>query len=82
MAKALGTLRLLSNGVPMLFMGQEVGETLGFSFDDNDQSINPQNSDLSPVTDNTRILDWFRQIMGLRNDPCKTLQGNAQSLSL
>jgi 1,4-alpha-glucan branching enzyme len=77
MAKALGTLTLMSNGVPMVFMGQEVGETMAFSFDDNDQWINPQNYDVSPATDNTRILDWFRQIMGLRNDASKGLQGNA-----
>jgi 1,4-alpha-glucan branching enzyme len=37
MAKALGTLTLLSNGIPMLFMGQEVGETVAFSFTNNDQ---------------------------------------------
>jgi hypothetical protein len=59
----------------MLFMGQEVGETMAFSFDDNDQWINPQNYDVSPATDNTRVLNWFRQIMGLRNDPSKGLQG-------
>jgi 1,4-alpha-glucan branching enzyme len=78
MAKALGSLTLLSNGVPMLFMGQEVGETMAFSFDNNDQWINPQLHDLSPAnaTDNTRILAWFRQLMGLRNDPGKGLQGD------
>jgi 1,4-alpha-glucan branching enzyme len=79
MAKALGTLTLLSNGVPMLFMGQEVGETIAFSFDNNNQWINPQLDDLPPpaATDQTRILAWFRQIMGLRNDPSKGLQGDA-----
>src|ERR1700730_2550618 len=77
MAKAIGTLTLLSNGIPMLFMGQEVGETTTFSFSDNDQSINPQRHDCSPATDNTRILAWFRQLMGLRNDPSKGLQGDA-----
>jgi len=41
MAKALGSLTLLSNGVPMLFMGQEIGETDSFSFDNNNQWINP-----------------------------------------
>jgi 1,4-alpha-glucan branching enzyme len=77
MAKALGTLTLLSNGIPMLFMGQEVGETVAFSFTDNDQWINPQNYDVLPATDNTRILAWFLQIMGLRNDPSQGLQGNS-----
>jgi hypothetical protein len=35
--------------------------------------------DLPPATatDNTRILGWFRQLMGLRNDPTKGLQGDA-----
>ena len=79
LAKAMGTLTLLSNGIPMLFMGQEVGETKPFSFDDEDQWLNPQQYDLPPVTatDNTRILSWFRQLMGLRNDPSKGLQGDA-----
>ena len=77
MAKAMGAITLLSNGVPMLFMGQEVGETVAFSFDNNDQWINPQEHDRSPATDNTRVLAWFRQLMGLRNDPSKGLQGDA-----
>jgi 1,4-alpha-glucan branching enzyme len=79
MAKALGALTLLTNGIPMLFMGQEVGETVAFSFDNNDQWINPQLCDLPPAaaTDNTRILAWFRQLMGLRADPSKGLQGDA-----
>ena len=71
MAKALGTVTLLSNGVPMLFMGQEVAETIAFSFDNNDQWINPQ------TTKNTAILSWFQQLMGLRNDPTKGLQGDS-----
>jgi 1,4-alpha-glucan branching enzyme len=77
MAKAMGALTLLSNGIPMLFMGQEVGATSAFSFNDNEQYINPQQYDCSPATDNTRILAWFRQLMGLRNDPSKGLQGDA-----
>jgi 1,4-alpha-glucan branching enzyme len=79
MAKALGTLTLLSNGIPMLFMGQEVGETMAFSLDDSGHGLNPQSHDLPPAaaTDNTRILAWFRQLMGLRNDPSKGLQGDA-----
>ncbi|MBV8358398.1 MAG: hypothetical protein JO189_10740 [Deltaproteobacteria bacterium] len=77
MAKAMGALTLLSNGIPMLFMGQEVGETTAFSFSNNDQWINPQKHDCSPATDNTRILAWFRQLMGLRNDSSKGLQGEA-----
>ena len=79
LAKALGTLTLLSNGVPMLFMGQEAGETAAFSFDSNAPALNPQAYDLPPgsATDNTRVLAWFRQLMGLRNDAAQGLQGNA-----
>lgn len=72
-AKAFGALTLLSNGVPMLFMGQEIGETDSFSFDNNDQWINPQNA----TGDQARILYWFSQLMGLRNDSSKGLQGDA-----
>jgi len=84
MAKAMGALTLLSNGIPMLFMGQEVGETTAFSFGNNDQWINPQNQEFPPggPTDTTRILAWFRQLMGLRNDPAKGLQGDANAQSV
>jgi 1,4-alpha-glucan branching enzyme len=79
MAKALGTLTLLSNGIPMLFMGQEIGETVAFSFSNYQQWINPQLVDLAPAaaTDQTRILAWFRQLIGLRDDPSQGLQGDA-----
>ena len=63
----------------MLFMGQEIGETDPFSFPDFNEVINPQNCEF-PVggpTDQTRILAWFRQLMGLRNDPSKGLRGNS-----
>jgi 1,4-alpha-glucan branching enzyme len=78
LAKALGTLTLLSNDVPMLFMGQETGETRPFSFDSSAPALNPQDADLPPssATDSTRVLAWFRQIMGLRNDPAQGLQGD------
>jgi 1,4-alpha-glucan branching enzyme len=84
MAKALGTLTLLSNGIPMLFMGQEYGETIPFYFDITNSYLNPQQYDLpaTGATDNTRILAWFRQIMGLRNDPTKGLQGDSNYQSV
>src|SRR5262249_13573685 len=79
LAKALGTLTLLSNGAPMLFMGQEAGETIPFSFDSGAGALNPQGYDLplGLATDSTRVLAWFRQLVGLRNDPSQGLQGNA-----
>ena len=63
----------------MLFMGQEVGETQSFSFDNNGPAVNPQNDDLPPAaaTDKTRVLAWFRLLMGLRNDPAQGLRGDA-----
>lgn len=79
MAKALGAVTLLSNGVPMLFMGQEVGSTQSFSFDNNGLVVNPQDCDLpqEAATDNTRVLEWFRSMMALRNDPAQGLRGDA-----
>ncbi len=76
LAKAMGTLTLLSNGVPMLFMGQEVGETLPFSFDEAAQPVNPQRFAVDKAADQARILSWFHSLMGLRNDETKGLQGN------
>lgn len=78
LAKALGTVTLAANGVPMLFMGQEVGETRPFSFDNNGPATNPQSHDLpsNSATDNTRVLAWFRSLMGLRNDVSKGLRGD------
>jgi 1,4-alpha-glucan branching enzyme len=77
LAKAMGTLTLLSNGVPLLFMGQEVGETLCFSFDNAAQPVNPQQLPAATAIDQTRILAWFVSLMGLRNDPSKGLQGES-----
>jgi hypothetical protein len=78
LAKAFGTLTLLSNGIPMLFMGQEVGDTSPFAFDSSAPALNPQQYDLPPsvaANNNARVLAWFRQLMGLRNDPTQGLQG-------
>jgi 1,4-alpha-glucan branching enzyme len=77
MAKALGALTLLSNGVPMLFMGQEYGETIPFSFDASAaRPLDPQvYAGLTAPVANARVLAWFRAIMGLRNDPVQGLQG-------
>jgi 1,4-alpha-glucan branching enzyme len=79
LAKALGTLMLLSNGIPMLFMGQEVGETAPFAFDSSAPALNPQKYDAASaaVSENARVLAWFRQLLGLRNDPTQGLQGAA-----
>jgi 1,4-alpha-glucan branching enzyme len=80
LAKALGALTLLSNGVPMLFMGQEIGETAPFAFDSSAPALNPQEHDGATVatTDHqTPVLQWFRNLLGLRNDPSQGLQGES-----
>jgi 1,4-alpha-glucan branching enzyme len=79
LAKALGTLTLLTNGIPMVFMGQEVGETAPFAFDSSAPALNPQAYETAPGSggDNARVLAWFRQILGLRNDPNQGLQGDS-----
>jgi 1,4-alpha-glucan branching enzyme len=81
MAKAVGAVALLSNGVPMLFMGEEVGETRFFSLDSEGPVTNPQvhEQPAAGPTDNTRVLAWFHSLMGLRNDPAKGLRGNNSS---
>ena len=78
MSKAMGAVTLMANGIPMMFMGQEVGETRFFSFDNDGPVTNPQVHDLegAQATDNTRVLEWFRSLAGLRRDPAKGLQGN------
>ena len=81
MAKAFGTLTLLSNGVPMLFMGQEVAETRYFSFDNNGPVTNPQEH-VGAATDQTRVLAWFKSLIGLRNDNQKGLRGDTNVMTV
>ncbi len=78
-AKAVGVTVMLSNGVPMIFMGEEVGETNYFSYDNTSQAVNPQLHDLpaAAANDNARVLAWFRLLAGLRNDPAKGLRGDS-----
>jgi 1,4-alpha-glucan branching enzyme len=73
-----GNAMSVCNGVPMLFMGQEVGETIPFAFDSASPALNPQRYSQPPGKDNnnSRVLSWFCQLMGLRNDPNQGLQGD------
>ncbi len=81
MAKACGALVLLAKGVPMLFMGQESGETQLFSFDQNGLIVNPQNF-TDPASERGRVFCWFKSLLGLRKDPAKGLRGDAGSMAM
>ena len=81
-AKAFGALTLLSNGIPMLFMGQEAGEVTPFYFPDPVSlatALNPQPYALPASATNQfgYVLGWFKSLMELRNDPNQGLQGES-----
>jgi 1,4-alpha-glucan branching enzyme len=83
MAKGIGTVVLLADGVPMLFMGQEGGEDNDFFFDyhpavNRDDVTFFARLDLyqTPGDDHNRILAWFRDLIGLRNNPANGLGGD------
>jgi 1,4-alpha-glucan branching enzyme len=79
MAKSVGAAAILCNGVPMLFMGQEGGETRPFSFDNApgnpDGMLNPQQY-TAGGGDPSRVLAWFSSILGLRNNPSNGFRGD------
>jgi 1,4-alpha-glucan branching enzyme len=74
MAKAVGAVALLAEGVPMLFMGEEAGEDLPFQFDSTDtlrlDAYEQAGSEFQ------QILSWFRDLIGLRNNSSNGLQGD------
>jgi 1,4-alpha-glucan branching enzyme len=82
-SKAVGTVALLAQGIPMLFQGQEGGEDEDFFFD-YDPKVHRGDpryfarlgryEDLGD--DRNRILAWYRDLMGLRNNPSNGFQGN------
>jgi len=83
MAKAIGTLVLLADGVPMVFMGQEGGEDNDFFFDfypaldRHDPDFFARLSLYETLgDDHNRIMAWFRDLMGLRNDPSNGIRGD------
>ncbi len=79
MAKAIGAISLLAAGVPMLFMGQEAGETqpflLGGTLTD-PGFVMPLDTYEQAGTEQAQVLTWFRDLMGLRNNAANGLQGN------
>ena len=79
MSKAVGAAALLAKGVPMLFMGQEAGEDEPFHFGMGDLADPSRYLRLDEYErlggDHNRILAWFRDLIGLRNNPANHLRG-------
>ncbi len=83
MAKATGTVALLAMGVPMLFMGSEGGEDNDF-FPAYNRADDRNRAEFfarlatyeSLGDDRNRVLAWFRDLIGLRNNANNGLQGN------
>ncbi len=79
MAKAVGTLALLAEGIPMIFMGQEGAEDQPFAFGAQPtdpgftlrlESYEQQSSEF------LQVLTWFRDLIGLRNNAANGVRGN------
>ena len=78
MAKAVGTTVLMARGVPMLFMGQEAGEYIPFYFLfdlENPTHYLRLKDYQNENTDNNKVLNWFTDLMGLRNNPWNGIRG-------
>ncbi|MBV9611560.1 MAG: hypothetical protein JO091_03770, partial [Acidobacteriaceae bacterium] len=81
MAKAVGAVALLAEGIPMLFMGEEAGEDRPFQFDmlATDPAFVLRLTDYEQFgSEFLKILSWFRNLLGLRNNPSNGFQGNDQ----
>lgn len=75
MAKAIGTAALLAMGIPMLFMGEEAGETSTFFIGDDHYRL-PLDNYLNAQDYRNKVLTWFRVMMGFRNNPSNGLRGD------
>jgi 1,4-alpha-glucan branching enzyme len=79
MAKAIGTVVLLAEGIPMIFMGEESAEDQPFTFG-NSPTIPGFTMRLDSYeqagSEFLQVLTWFRDLMGLRNNPSSNMQGN------
>jgi 1,4-alpha-glucan branching enzyme len=79
MAKTVGAVVILCNGIPMIFMGQETGEIRPFSMEnlpDHSRAIlNPQGH-IDDGSDNSRVLAWYQSLLGLRNNADNGLLGD------
>jgi 1,4-alpha-glucan branching enzyme len=79
MAKAIGTVALLAEAVPMIFMGEEAAEVQPFTFG-NSPTIPGFTLDLNSYelagSELLQVLTWFRDLMGLRNNASNGIRGN------
>jgi 1,4-alpha-glucan branching enzyme len=79
MAKAIGTVALLAEGIPMIFMGQEAAEDQPFTFG-NSPTIPGFTLRLDSYeqagSEFLQVLTWFRDLMGLRNNASNGIRGN------
>jgi 1,4-alpha-glucan branching enzyme len=79
MAKAIGTVALLTQGIPMIFMGEEAAEDQAFVFGASAASPGfTLNLDAYEQSGGEflQVLTWFRDLMGLRNNAANGLRGN------
>ena len=79
MAKAIGTVVLIAEGIPMIFMGEEASEVQPFTFG-NSPTIPGFTLDLNSYelagSEPLQVLTWFRDLMGLRNNVSNGIRGN------
>jgi 1,4-alpha-glucan branching enzyme len=79
MAKAIGSVVLLAQGIPMIFMGEEVAEEQPFTFG-NSPTIPGFTLRLDSYeqarSEFLQVLTWFRDLMGLRNNASNRIRGN------
>jgi 1,4-alpha-glucan branching enzyme len=78
MSKAVGTLALLAEGIPMIFMGEEAAEDQPFTFGNDPTMLGftLRLDSYEAPSEFLQVLTWFRDLMGLRNNPTNGLQGN------
>lgn len=79
MAKAIGAVALLAEGVPMIFMGEEAAEDQPFTFG-NSPTVPGFTLRLDDYEQGggefLQVLTWFRDLMGLRNNASNGIRGS------
>lgn len=79
MAKAIGAVALLAEGIPMIFMGEEAAEDQPFTFG-NSPTIPGFTLRLDSYeqagSEFLQVLTWFRDLMGLRSNASNGIRGS------